>query len=97
MYTGCHQKSISRPLLRLCSWTRRAKTQNDCHLACEARNNVNLQIRHAKANFIQDNLNTHQNNSKRFWQNIKDILSNSKTSQPGKISLITLILNWMTL
>ena len=21
MHTGCHQKSISRPLLRLCSWT----------------------------------------------------------------------------
>ena len=21
VYTGCHQKSISRPLLRLCSWT----------------------------------------------------------------------------
>ena len=69
---------------------RRAKSRNNPNnwlLAREARNNVNLRIRHAKANFIQDNLNTHQNDSKKFWQNIKDILPNSKTTHTGKISL----------
>ena len=69
---------------------RRAKNrnnENDWHLAREARNNANLQIRHAKANFIQENLNINQNNSKKFWQNIHDILPNSKKKNSGKISL----------
>ena len=44
---------------------RRAKCNNnqqDWILAKNARNNVNQQIRGAKANFVQENLNIHQNN-----------------------------------
>ena len=69
---------------------RRAKnknTQQDWDLAKNARNNLNFQIRRTKANFVQENLNLHQNNSKKFWQNIKDVLPNSKSNQNAYISL----------
>ena len=69
---------------------RRAKNRNtqiDWDLARTARNNANFQIRRAKANFVQENINVNQNNSKKFWQNIKDVLPNSKNSQHSKISL----------
>ena len=69
---------------------RRAKNRNtqiDWDLARTARSNANFQIRRAKANFVQENLNINQNNSKKLWQNIKDVLPNPKNSQHSKISL----------
>ena len=53
---------------------RRAKnknTENDWILVRNARNNVNYQIRRAKANFIQDNLELHQNDSKQILEKYK--------------------------
>ena len=72
---------------RLLRRAKKRNNENDWQLAREARNNTNLQIRHAKANFIQENLNTNQNNSNKFWQNIHDILPNSKKNNSGKMSL----------
>ena len=69
---------------------RRAKQKDsliDWEIARNVQNNTNSQIRRAKANFIQDNLNLHQNNSKKFWQNIKDVLPNGNNKQTSKISL----------
>ena len=68
---------------------RRAKQRNteiDWELARNARNNTNAHIRRAKANFIQDNLNLHQNNSKTFWQNIEEVLPSGKAGQSTNIS-----------
>ena len=59
----------------------RAKNSNklfDWGIVRNSRNTTNFQILHAKANYMKDNLNLHQNNSKRFWQNIKEILPTMK-------------------
>ena len=67
---------------------RRAKNRNtvlDWILAKQARNNTNLQ--RAKATFVQENLEQNQNNSKKFWQNINEILPNTKNKHSSKISL----------
>ena len=67
---------------------RRAKyknTENDWALARNAIHNTNYQIRRAKANFIQDILEIHQD-SKKILKNIKDVLPNGNNSQTNKIS-----------
>ena len=64
---------------------RRAKNKNteqDWIVARNFRNRTNHYIKQAKANFIKDNLNNHQNNAKKFWQNIKDVLPSSKDRLP---------------
>ena len=69
---------------------RRAKNRNteqDWDIAKNCRNRTNYLIRQAKANFINENINNSQNSAKKFWQNIKDVLPNSKDIKTSKISL----------
>ena len=77
---------------------RRAKngnTEQDWDIAKNCRNRTNYLIRQAQANFIKENLNNSQNNAKKFWQNIKDVLSNSKDIKTSKISLRNEHLNFI--
>ena len=80
-------RNITAVIDEMCPLKKYKITQHDWNLTRNARNNVNIQIRRTKANFVQENLNQNQNNSKKSWQNIKDVLPNSKDNQNSKISL----------
>ena len=45
-----------------------------------ARNNVNRNIKQLKSDFISDNLDTHQNEPKKFWKDIQLILPSNKST-----------------
>ena len=72
---------------RMLRRAKKSNDENDWNLARQARNNTNFQIRQTKANFVKDNLEQNQNNSKKFWQNIKEVLPSNKNNQSSKISL----------
>ena len=67
---------------------KKAKKSNkpaDWEQARKIRNEVNAQVRLAKAEFIKSNLQTHAGDHKKFWQDIKQIIPDSTHS--SKISL----------
>ena len=56
----------------------------DWRLARHRRNEVKIQVKNAKADFIKDNLNTFNADSKKFWKSMNDILP-SKSKQVNAI------------
>ena len=63
-----HDKDI---LLRQ---AKRTGLENDWKLAKNARNRLNLDIKNIKAEFIQENLEIHQGDPKKFWKDVQIIL-----------------------
>ena len=72
---------------RLLSRAKNRNTIPDWEVARLCRNRTKFCSRRAKANFIQDTLNDSQNNAKKFWQNIKEVLPNSKDNNNSMITL----------
>ena len=69
---------------------RRAKITNnigDWEIARQARNRVNMNIKNVKADFIKDNLDQHQSDSKRFWKDIQNILPKKNKSNQRNYTL----------
>ena len=60
------------------SKAKKSGTEADWTAACNARNNLNRNIKNLKADFIKDNLETHQNEPKKVWKDIQLILPNNK-------------------
>ena len=62
----------------------RAKHTNkpeDWEQAKRSRNRVNIDIKNLKADFIKENLEEHQNDAKKFWKDVQNVLpSKNKTS-----------------
>ena len=76
---------ITPPLLELIkdkdNALRKAKRKNDENLWKEAkrlRNDCTKRLRNARAEYIKENLENNQGNSKKFWKNIQDIIPNKK-------------------
>ena len=58
---------------------------DDWKLARRLRNDCLKEVRRAKSNFIQDELNTNWNDSKKFWQQINTILPKNANSSTIKL------------
>ena len=67
---------------RLLQRDKNKNRQRDWELARIARNKTNFQAHCVKVYFVEDNLNLHQ----QFWQNIKEVLLNSRNKQSSNIS-----------
>ena len=63
---------------------KRTNSQNVWILASNARNSLNVEIRNIKADFIQENLEENQGDSKKFWKDIQIILPKKGSSDPRK-------------
>ena len=62
--------------------------EDDWNIAKFHRNQVNFNIRKAKADYIKDQLTNNEGNSARFWRSIKKIMPNKKGSRNySKISI----------
>ena len=72
---------------RLLSKAKRTNNQYDWIVARRRRNEVKNMTKHAKSNFIKDNLNEYQNDSKKFWKSLSDILPSKSTKNLQKIFL----------
>ena len=57
---------------------RRMNNEDDWNIAKFHRNQVNFNIRKAKADYIKDQLRNNEGNSARFWRTIKRIMPNKK-------------------
>ena len=69
---------------------KRTNNEDDWNIAKFHRNQVNFNIRKAKADFIKEQLNNNEGNSARFWRTIKQIMPHKKGSKSkGKISIKT--------
>ena len=67
---------------------KRMNNEDDWNIAKFHRNQVNFNIRKAKADYIKDQLDNNEGNSARFWRSIKQIMPNKKGANNGaKISL----------
>ena len=66
---------------------KKSKKDSDWKIACRFRNDCLSKIRKAKSDFVKNQLNNNQNDSKKFWKNVKDIWP-SKKSKNSKITLI---------
>ena len=53
---------------------KRTQKENDWKLARQARNRLNMDIKNVKADFIQENLERHLGDSKKFWKDVQIIL-----------------------
>ena len=60
----------------------RTKNPVDKKLARKARNRVNVMIRNAKNIFVKEKLEQYEDNSKKFWEQIKSVMPNTKLSNP---------------
>ena len=56
-------------------------------MARRRRNEVKTLVKNDKANFIKDNLEEYNNDSKKFWKSLQDILPAKKGQKSNKISL----------
>ena len=73
-----HDKDV---LLKI---AKRTNEQNDWVLARNARNTLNTDIKNLKADFIQENLETNQGDSKKFWKDVQTILPKKGKTDPRK-------------
>ena len=64
---------------RLLSKAKRSDKQNDWTIARQRRNEVKRLVKEAKSEFIKDNLIQHENNSKKCWHSLKDVLPSQNT------------------
>ena len=72
------------------SKAKRTSNDDDWNIAKFHRNQVNFNIRKAKADFIKDQLKNNEGNSARFWRTIKQIMPNKKgTKTKATVSICT--------
>ena len=68
---------------------KRTGNEDDWNIAKIHRNQVNTNVRGARADFIKDQLRNNQGNSSKFWRSIKQIMPNkSGTNNYSKIHLL---------
>ena len=60
----------------------RKKSPSDKKLARKARNRVNVLIRNAKNIFVKEKLEQYEDNPKKFWEQIKSVMPDTKLSNP---------------
>ena len=72
---------------RLLSKAKRSDEQNDWITARRRRNEVKQIVKNAKSDFIKENLTQYENDSKKFWKSIRNIVPSSKKSNNNKITL----------
>ena len=70
---------------RLLSKAKRSDNQQDWVIARQRRNEVKKLVKDAKSEFIKENLTQYENNSKKFWHSLKDVLPSQNSN--NKISL----------
>ena len=69
---------------------KRTNNEDDWNIAKFHRNQVNCNIRKAKADFVKDQLKNNEGNGARFWRSIKQIMPSKKGAKnDAKISLQT--------
>ena len=66
---------------------KRTNLSEDWKIARRRRNEVKTLVKHAKSNFIKDNLHEYKNDSKKFWNSLGDILPAKKSKKSNKITL----------
>ena len=71
----------------LLSTAKHSNKQEDWVLARQHRNEVKNLVKNAKSDFIKENLNEHQNDSKKFWKSLNTILPSGKSNNSNKIQL----------
>ena len=71
----------------LLSRAKHSDNLEDWKLARDCRNEVKNIVKNAKSEFIKENLNEHQNDSKRFWKTMSNILPSNKDKSANKIIL----------
>ena len=88
---------ITPPLLELIKdkdkALKKAKRKNKENLWNEAkrlRNDCTKRLRNARADYIKENLENSQGNSKRFWKNIQNVLPNNKNKTSDTFDLYDL-------
>ena len=72
---------------RLLAKAKQSNSQADWIIARRRRNEVKNLTKHAKSNFIKDNLNQYKNDSKKFWNSLSDILPSESKEKSHKIFL----------
>ena len=72
---------------RLLSRAKRSNDPQDWTDARLRRYEVKNMTKHAKSNFIKDNLNNYKNDSKKFWKSLSDILPSKSNKISQKIFL----------
>ena len=71
----------------LLSLAKRTNKIDDWFIARRRRNEVKNIVKNAKSNFIKDNLNEFENDSKKFWKTIRTVIPSSKGTNSNKIIL----------
>ena len=66
---------------------KRSNDHDDWVLARRRRNEVKNLVKHAKSNFIKDNLNHYEKDSNKFWKSLGDILPTKNSKENHKIIL----------
>ena len=59
----------------------KTNSQEDRSIAKQIKNDLSMDIRTAKSNFLKTELNNHKNNPRTFWKQINDLLPNSKGAE----------------
>ena len=72
---------------RLLCNAKRSNSEADWIGARRRRNEVKTLVKHAKSNFIKDNLENFKDDSKKFWKSLQDILPAKKGNKGNKILL----------
>ena len=72
---------------RLLSKAKHSDNQDDWVVARRRRNEVKQIVKNAKSEFIKENLIQYENDSKKFWKSLKDIIPSTQNSNSNKISL----------
>ena len=73
---------------RLLAQAKTSGNQQDWANARRHRNEVKRMVKNAKSEFIRENLDQYQNNSKKFWKSLKDVIpsaTNANISLKKKI------------
>ena len=67
---------------------KQTNSEDDWNIAKFHRNQVNFNIRKAKADFIKEQLRNHEGNNAKFWRTIKQIMPNKKGTNNGSKILL---------
>ena len=70
---------------RLLSKAKKSNLHEDWILARRRRNEVKKIVKNAKSDFIKENLTRHENDSKKLWKSLRDIIPSSKNQKSNKI------------
>ena len=69
--------------------SKRTNNEDDWNIAKFHRNQVNSNIRRARADFIKDQLRKNEGNGARFWRTIKQVMPNKKSNETNAKILLS--------